>query len=82
LVQFILGRERPIASPFSKGCPALVTGRSQAAIDWPAAILPMGWAVLLALGIGLAFVPAALMQLAAAATARAADRTVPTGTVK
>jgi hypothetical protein len=40
----------------------LVTGRPQAAIDWPAAILAMGWAVLLALGIGLAFVPAALVE--------------------
>ena len=46
----------------------LVTGRPQAAIDWLAAVLAMGWAVLLALGIGLAFVPAALLQLAAAAT--------------
>jgi hypothetical protein len=54
----------------------LVTGRPQAAIDWLAAILAMGWAVLLALGIGLAFVPAALLQLAAAATGSAADRTV------
>ncbi len=60
----------------------LVTGRSQAAIDWPAAILAMGWAVLLALGIGLAFVPAALLQLAAAATASAADRTVRTAPVE
>jgi hypothetical protein len=34
----------------------------------------IGWAVLLALGIGLAFVPAALLQLAAAATASAAER--------
>jgi hypothetical protein len=50
----------------------LVTGRLHAAIDWPAAILAMGWAVLLALGIGLALVPAALLQLAAAATASAA----------
>src|SRR5262245_30984523 len=46
----------------------LVTGRPQAAIDWLAAILAIGWAVLLALGIGLVFVPAALLQLAAAAT--------------
>jgi hypothetical protein len=60
----------------------LVTGRPQAAIDWPAAILAMGWAVLLALGIGLALVPAALLQLAAAATASAADRTVRTGPVE
>jgi hypothetical protein len=57
----------------------LVSGRPQAAIDWPAAILAMGWAVLLSLGIGLAFVPAALLQLAAAATANAADRTVRPG---
>jgi hypothetical protein len=49
----------------------LVTGRPGAAIEWPAAILAMGWAVLLALGIGLAFVPAALLQFAAAATASA-----------
>jgi hypothetical protein len=48
----------------------LVTGRPQAAIDWLAAILTMGWAVLLALGIGLAFVPAALLQLAAATAKR------------
>jgi hypothetical protein len=47
----------------------LFTGRPHGAIDWPAAVLAMGWAVLLALGIGLAFVPAALLQLAAAATA-------------
>jgi hypothetical protein len=60
----------------------LVTGRTQTAIDWPAAILAMGWAVLLALGIGLAFVPAALLQLAAAATASAAGRTVRTGPVE
>jgi hypothetical protein len=59
----------------------LVTGRPQAAIDWPAAILAMGWAVLLALGIGLAFVPAALLQLAAA-TASASDRTVRPGPVE
>jgi hypothetical protein len=52
----------------------LVTGRPQPSIDWLAAILAMGWAVLLALGIGLAFVAAALLQLAAAATASAADR--------
>ena len=38
-------------------------------IDWLAAILAMAWAVLLALGVGLAFIPAALLQLAAAATA-------------
>jgi hypothetical protein len=49
----------------------LITGRPQAAIDWLTAMLAMGWAVLLALGIGLAFVPAALLQLAAAATASA-----------
>src|SRR5262245_29199777 len=41
----------------------LITGQPQAAIDWSAAILAIGWAVLLALGIGLAFVPAALLQL-------------------
>jgi hypothetical protein len=60
----------------------LVTGRLHAAIDWPAAILAMGWAVLLALGIGLAFVPAALLQLAAAAAASGADRTVRTGPIE
>jgi hypothetical protein len=49
-------------------------GRPQAAIDWPAAILAMGWAVLLALGIGLAFVPAALLQFAAAAIGGRAGR--------
>src|SRR5262245_35197237 len=48
----------------------LYTGRPHGAIDWPAAALSMGWAVLLALGIGLAFVPAALLQLSAAATAQ------------
>jgi hypothetical protein len=48
----------------------LFTGRPHGAVDWPAAVLAMGWAVLLALGIGLAFVPAALLQLAAAATAQ------------
>jgi hypothetical protein len=44
----------------------LATGHSRAVIDWPAAILALVWAVLLALGVGLAFVPAALLQLAAA----------------
>jgi hypothetical protein len=57
----------------------LVTGRPQAAIDWLAAIVAMGWAILLALGIGLALFPAALLQLAGAATASGADRTVRTG---
>jgi hypothetical protein len=57
----------------------LVTGHSPAAVDWPAAILAMGWAVLLALGVGLAFVPAALLQLAAAAMATAPGRTAPAG---
>jgi hypothetical protein len=60
----------------------LVTGRPCTAIDWSAAILAIGWAVLLALGIGLALVPAALLQLAAAATAGAARRTVRTGPVE
>jgi hypothetical protein len=60
----------------------LVTGRPKAAIDGLVALLAMGWAILLALGIGLAFVPAALLQLAAAATASAADRTVRTGPVE
>jgi hypothetical protein len=53
----------------------LITGRPLAAVAWPAAILAIGWAVLLALGIGLAFVPAALLQLAAAATASATGQT-------
>jgi hypothetical protein len=44
-------------------------------IDWLAAILAMAWAVLLALGIGLAFIPAALLQLAAATTAMVSGRT-------
>jgi hypothetical protein len=60
----------------------MVTGRPVAAIEWPAAVLAMGWAVLLALGIGLVFMPAALLQLAAAATASATDRTVRTRPVE
>jgi hypothetical protein len=55
----------------------LFTGRPRGGIDWLAAVLAIGWAVLLALGIGLAFVPAALLQLAAAATATATDRSLP-----
>jgi hypothetical protein len=50
----------------------LITGRASTAVEWPAAGLTMVWAILLALGIGLAFVPAALLQLAAAATTTAA----------
>ena len=46
-----------------------ITGGAWSGIDWLAAILAMAWAVLLALGIGVAFIPAALLQLAAAATA-------------
>ena len=48
-----------------------ITGRAWSGIAWPAAILAMAWAVLLTLGIGAAFLPAALLQLAAAATATA-----------
>jgi hypothetical protein len=52
----------------------LIIGRASTAVEWPAAILAMGWAILLALGIGLFFVPAALLQLAAAATTTTANR--------
>ena len=54
-----------------------ITGRARSGIDWLAAILAMAWAVLLALGIGVAFLPAALLQFAAAAaaTATASGRT-------
>lgn len=48
-----------------------ITGRAWSGLTWLAAILTMAWAVLLALGIGAAFLPAALLQLAAAATATA-----------
>ena len=57
----------------------LVTGHPWAAVDWPTAILALGWALLLALGIGLAFVPAALLQLAAAATATGIGRSARVG---
>jgi hypothetical protein len=59
-----------------------LTGRVWGGVEWLAAILAMGWAVLLALGIGLAFVPAALLQLAAAATAMAPGRTERVGPAK
>lgn len=49
-----------------------LTGRDVAAVNWGAAVLALGWAVLLALGVGLALIPAALLQLAAAAAATAA----------
>lgn len=52
-----------------------ITGRAWIGIAWLAAILAMGWAVLLALGVGVAFLPAALLQFAAAATATASRRT-------
>jgi hypothetical protein len=57
----------------------LLTGHPRAAVDWAAAILAMGWAMLLALGVGLAFVPAALLQIAAAATATGIGRTTRIG---
>ena len=50
-----------------------------AGIDWLAAILTMAWAVLLALGLGLAFLSAALLQLAAAAFATGSRRTAGPG---
>lgn len=53
----------------------LIAGRPAPALDWLAAIAAMVWAILLALGIGLAFIPAALLQLAAAATTTAARPT-------
>jgi hypothetical protein len=56
-----------------------ITGRCWSGIDWLAAILAMAWAVLLALGIGVAFLPAALLQFAAAATATASGRTAGLG---
>jgi hypothetical protein len=59
---------------------ARITGRAWSGIDWLAAILAMAWAVLLALGIGVAFLPAALLQLAAAATA--SGRTAALGQAK
>jgi hypothetical protein len=51
--------------------------RPHAVLDWLAAVLAIGWSVILALGIGLAFVPAALLQLAAAAAAPATGRSLP-----
>ena len=57
----------------------LVTGHPMAAVDWLTGILALGWALLLALGVGLAFVPAALLQLAAAATATGIGRTTRIG---
>lgn len=52
----------PLAWEMVIGEPA---GR-RATVDWIAAVLAMSWAILLALGIGLAFLPAAGLQLAAA----------------
>jgi hypothetical protein len=52
-----------------------ITGRTWSGIAWLAAIAAMAWAVLLALGIGLAFLPAALLQLAAAAAGTTSSRT-------
>ena len=49
----------------------LITGRAWSGLAWLAAILTMAWAVLLALGIGAALLPAGLLQLASAATATA-----------
>lgn len=57
----------------------LATGGSPAVVDWLAAVLAMVWAILLALGIGLAFVPAALLQFAAAAVATGAGRSARVG---
>lgn len=45
----------------------LTVGRGGAAVGWLAAVVAVGWALLLALGIGLAFLPAAFLMLAAAA---------------
>ena len=44
------------------------------AVNWAAAALAICWALLLALGIGLALLPAAWLQLAAAATTAANRR--------
>ena len=60
------------------GSPVLVTlaplvaarYRYGAAVTWVAAILLLGWSVLLALGVGLALLPAALAETAAAVAQR------------
>ncbi len=44
----------------------LTVGRAGNIVAWLAAVLALGWAVLLALGFGLALLPAALLMLAAA----------------
>ena len=60
------------------GLPVLVTlaplvaarYRHGTAVTWVAAILLLGWSVLLALGVGLALLPAALAETAAAVAQR------------
>lgn len=46
---------------------------------WLVALLQLGWALLLGLGVGLLFVPAALLLVAAAATVPNADLTKKSG---
>jgi hypothetical protein len=48
--------------------------RASTVVPWVCAALLLGWSVLLALGIGLWLLPAALLELAAAATQRRAGR--------
>ncbi len=56
----------------------LVAGAVGGLVGWTAAVLAIGWALVLALGIGLAFLPAAFLMLAAAASRTgAADVRVP-----
>jgi hypothetical protein len=45
----------------------LTVGRGGGAVGWVVSVVAVGWALLLALGIGLAFLPAAFLMLAAAA---------------
>jgi hypothetical protein len=71
------------------GAPVLVTVaplfaaryRHGVVVTWVAAILLLGWSVLLALGVGLALLPAALAETAAAVAQRrprhSADLTAP-----
>jgi len=56
----------------------LTAGRVGGLVGWTAAVLAIGWALVLALGIGLAFLPAAFLMLAAAASrSGSADVRVP-----
>lgn len=51
----------------------LTLGRATTLVSWLSAVLATVWALLLALGVGLAFLPAAFLMLAAAAGRTSAE---------